>query len=503
MILRAGRNCWRLKAAHRAACLIDADAYFAVAKQAMLRARWSILLLAWDFAEGAPLEPGNPDPVQPDQIGDLLQSLVNRHQGLHIRVLVWDKAAWLALQRRRIPGVDALHLDGDRLRYVFDDAHPALTVLHQKVLVVDGAVAFCGGIDFAANRWDTRAHHRREPLRHKPSGQPYEPHHDVMMLVDGDAARSLDELARARWWQATGERLPPPPLGTDPWPAELEPDFRDVQVGIARTMPSGREQPEVREVEALYLDAIAAARKTIYLENQYLASDRIGDALARRLAEPDGPEVVIITPKRSPSWIEQVAMDNARTTIAHHLHSSDQFDRFRLYAAVIEGVEIVVHSKVMVVDDRFLRIGSSNLNNRSMGTDMECDVALEVLPGMDNEMEVRRGVLRIRDSLVAEHLGVAPARLAVAIAEQGSLIRAMESMNGSTSRRLANFAPPQPDRTSTFAHDRLTDPLRPPGLWVRRKSHSNRGPLVMAVLLALGTVGAALWFERNFKSWPS
>ncbi len=37
----------------------------------------------------------------------------------------------------------------------------------------------------------------------------------------------------------------------------------------------------------------------------------------------------------------------------------------------------MVHSKVMIVDDGFLRVGSANLNNRSMGADTECDLAFE------------------------------------------------------------------------------------------------------------------------------
>ena len=69
------------------------------------------------------------------------------------------------------------------------------------------------------------------------------------------------------------------------WPSSLEPTMRNVDVGIARTLPELDNRNEVREVEALNLAAIAAARQTIYLENQYLASRALADALARRLRE--------------------------------------------------------------------------------------------------------------------------------------------------------------------------------------------------------------------------
>ena len=58
----------------------------------------------------------------------------------------------------------------------------------------------------------------------------------------------------------------------------------------------------MREVERLLVDAIAAARQTIYLENQYFTAHAVGDALAKRLGEDDGPEIVVILPQRTVGW---------------------------------------------------------------------------------------------------------------------------------------------------------------------------------------------------------
>ena len=230
-LLKRGRNCWRIETAHRAACLVDGEAYFAAAKQALLRARHSVLLIGWNFAQHAPLEPGNPDPEWPDGVGDLLQALVKRREGLRIDVLVWDKTAVLALGRRRVPGVQAAQMNAGRLQYRLDTKHPVLAAHHQKVLVVDDTVAFCGGFDFAANRWDTRGHRQKDPRRKLPTGAPYEAHHDVMLAVDGPAARALGDLARERWHFATGERLEPPPARLDAWPEGVTPDFGSTAVG--------------------------------------------------------------------------------------------------------------------------------------------------------------------------------------------------------------------------------------------------------------------------------
>src|SRR5690606_27474457 len=125
--------------------------------------------------------------------------------------------------------------------------------------------------------------------------------HDVMMAVDGAAAAALGELCRERWRRATGLRPASPPTGSDVWPEGLRADLTGVPVGIARTEPAWNGRPAKLENEALYLKAIGAARQWIYLESQYFASSAVGDALAARLAEPDGPEVVVVCSLHSPS----------------------------------------------------------------------------------------------------------------------------------------------------------------------------------------------------------
>ena len=459
-MLARGRNCWRIETASRAAVLVDGEAYFAAAKSALKKAQHSVLLLGWNFAEEAGFSADGAEDGWPNRIGDFLHALTDEREDLTVRILLWDKAPVLAVGRRRVPGAQWQHMNSDRIQFRLDTQHPAFATHHQKVLVVDDAVAFCGGFDFAANRWDTRAHLPQEPRRRMPSGPPYEAHHDVMMAVEGDAARALGDLARERWRHATGAILDATPEAGDRWPEGVEPDFRDVPVAITRTAPAWEHRPEIREAEALYLDSIAAAGETIYMESQYLASHRIGHALAARLQEPDGPEVIVVTPKRAPSWTEQVAMDNARTEIARQLIDADRYDRFRLFAAVHGDDEIVVHSKLTVIDDRLLRIGSSNLNSRSMGVDTECDLAIEADVA---QREFRSTIRRIRDDLLAEHLGISIDRVSDAIARHGSLVRGVDALNGASERRLAPFPAPQARMLHRVEHNPLTDPIRPLG----------------------------------------
>jgi phospholipase D1/2 len=126
------------------------------------------------------------------------------------------------------------------------------------------------------------------------------------------AALALGLLARERWNQATGEELPPPDPQGDPWPDDVRPTFTDVDVAIARTIPAMEGQKEIREIEALYLSAIRRARRTIYIESQYFAARKIAEAMAARLREPDGPEIVIVNPAFSYGWLEEEAMGSAR-----------------------------------------------------------------------------------------------------------------------------------------------------------------------------------------------
>src|SRR4030095_10377443 len=182
----------------------------------------------------------------------------------------------------------------------------------------------------------------------------------------------------------------------------------------------------VREVEAQYLDTIAAARHSIYIENQYFTADKVGDALAARLSEPDGPEVVVVLRELSHGWLEELTMQTLRTKLIQRLRAADVHDRLPVYYPFIEGLKsrtcIDVHSNVMIVDDEIVRIGSANLANRSMGLDTECDLTIEALGRED----VRAAICALRAPLLGEHLGFERARVRETIERTGSLTAAID-----------------------------------------------------------------------------
>jgi len=423
-LLRPGYNCWTIARAERVSLLVDAAAYFRAFHQAALRAKRSILILGWDFNSQTrlhfdPVEDGGP----PALLGEFLNYLVHRRHRLRVHVLNWDYPMVFGADRELRPLYGFGWTPARRVHLRYDDTHPVAGSHHQKVVVIDDTVAFLGGIDLTVRRWDESTHSPDDPRR-TAYGKPYPPFHDLMMALDGDAARSLAALARERWLNATGQRLKP--LGPradehDPWPSALEPDLHGVEVAIARTAPPREEAPGVREVERLYLDMIAAAQRHIYIENQYFTAPRIAAALEKRLAEPDGPEIVLVLRLLSHGWLEEHTMHILRTRLIERLRRNDRHGRFHVYYPHVPGLPdgccLDVHSKLMIVDERVLRVGSANLCNRSFGLDTEADVAIEAR----GRPQVAATIRAFRDRLLAEHLGVPAERFQEELAKTDSL----------------------------------------------------------------------------------
>jgi phospholipase D1/2 len=467
--LDPGRNCWRIAEAEQAALIVDAADYYAFAFDAMLRARSQIFLIGWDVDTRVHLLETKHARGAPTQLGALLTWLAKHRPGLKTTILAWDEGL-LSLPTRggTVFRLMRWWLD-PHIRIKWDHSHPLDGSHHQKILVVDDELAFCGGIDITGDRWDTRHHRDNDPGRRTPwTGRSYEPWHDATMAVSGPAARALGDLARLRWKAATGQTLPPArpqPAGEGLWPNGLRPAFRKVPVAISRTLSEDGPVREVREVEALFADMIAAAKRHVYIETQYFSSRVIAEAIAKRLGEPLGPEFVIVNPKTALGWLDEEVMGAARAELFAALARRDRHKRFRIYTPVTKaGADIYVHAKIMIVDDVALRVGSANFNNRSMGLDSECDVTIDGSGSAD----VRRRIAAVRADLLAEHFGRDPDEVAALISETDSLIATVERLRG-PGRTLIPFAPPEFNALERgIARSERLDPEGPDELYERR-----------------------------------
>ncbi len=508
-LFEPGRNCWRVEHANRASVLVDGEDYFAAVRSAMIKARHAIVIIGWDLHSELRLVRGDARDDYPEQLGALLDTLAASTPTLDVYLLNWDYSLVYALEREFFPSYKLRWRTHDRVHFRLDAEHPFAGSQHQKLVVIDDRVAFCGGMDLSKWRWDTREHRVDEPERIDPDGDAYPPFHDIQMLVDGEAARVLADIARRRWEFAAGSgpKHIPEDEG-DPWPEGVEPNFRNVQVGIARTLPAYEGRELVREVEQLYLDTIAAAQKVIYIENQYLTSQSIGDALVLRLQERDGPEVIIIMPRETGGWLEQHTMDVLRARLLRKLRDADHYDRMRLYFVSLGGsapVALMVHAKLMVVDDCFLRVASSNLSGRSMGLDAECDLAL-VASDDAGASEIRV----VRQDLLAEHLGVDSGKVAAAERKHGSLIAAIEALRGNA-HTLEPLSGEVSEAVDALVPDaELIDPgetLEPDevlGHIVGQKQHGRRAwyHVVRVLLVITAVLGlAALWRFTPLQDW--
>jgi phosphatidylserine/phosphatidylglycerophosphate/cardiolipin synthase-like enzyme/uncharacterized membrane protein YdjX (TVP38/TMEM64 family) len=492
------------------AYLVDAAAYFAAFAAAIERARKSILIAGWDIDSRIALVRDDSSWELSARLGEYLNHIVSRRRGLHAHVLVWDFAMIYALEREPLPLLKFGWRTHRRLHFRLDGNHPRGASHHQKIVVIDDSLAFVGGLDLTKCRWDTPSHHAEDPRRLDPGCGYYSPFHDVQMAVDGDVARALAGLVRERWRRASGQVPRPPKIesdGYDSWPSDLTPDIENVLIGVSRTEPQYLDYPEVREVEALYIDALMAAQRYVYIENQYLTSSIIGETLMDRLRQAEGPEIVLVLPYKSSGWMEEATMDALRTRLLRRLHEADEFGRLRVYYPVLpdsNGSILNVHSKVLVVDDSLLRIGSSNLSNRSMGMDTECDLSLEA----NGEARIERSISGFRNKLLGEHLGAPSEEVGKMINSKGSLIGAIEAMRsaGRTLVPMSENVPEPPE--AWFAEAALVDPDRPtpPSELIEEfvpdvvKTSGNRYLLGSAVILLLVGLASA-WRWTPLGEW--
>ena len=426
-MIEPGRNCWRVEGADRFYCIQDAADYFRLVRQALLRARKTVFSLGWDITARIDLDPGAASPDAPTRLDELLAYIARPHPHLRCYILTWDYGALYTLERDPLTRWRLGWRMPRNIRFGFDDHHPVGASHHQKIIVVDDQLAFCGGIDLTAHRWDTSAHRPEEPARTTPLGIAYGPYHEVQAMVTGPVAAALGELARDRWRALGADRMPSVDASTeDLWPSDITADLTDVDVAIARTMPGSETGPAVRECEALFLDSIALAKHTIYIESQYFTNEKLAGALAARLREPDGPAVVVVSPKECHGWLEKTTMGTFRDSAFRQLLAADAHKRLRLVypaASRSRDVPTFIHSKVMIVDDALARIGSANFSHRSMGMDTECDLAADA----GGDAQARAGIRHIRDRLLAEHLGLSVDDVARGVEHPGSIAALIDS----------------------------------------------------------------------------
>jgi len=359
--------------------LVDGAEAFPKVAEAIAGARDYVHVAGWHVAPYFELVRGE----RPGVLGELLAEAADR---VDVRVLVWAGApvpAFHPTRKEVREGIETL-TRGTRIRCEADPREHPFHCHHEKLVIVDGTVAFVGGIDmtdFAGDRFDTSDH----PARRRIGW------HDVGTRLRGPAIADVDDHYALRWRELTGEQLerPAPPPAAGEHTVQV---VRTIANGMYEAIPDG----EYRILES-YVRAIRGAQRLIYIENQFLWAPEIVDLLAGKLRRPPSDEfrIVLLLPSKANNGHDDTMGQLGQLVGADN-------DAGRLLATTIRSLSghrddrLYVHAKVGIVDDRWLTVGSANLNAHSLLNDTEMNVVT------DDPDLARRTRLR----LWSEHLGV-------------------------------------------------------------------------------------------------
>ena len=417
-------NAWRSDPADRVGFIVDAAEYYRCLQEILPKAARSLWIIGWDFNPDIYLDPEHPNQT----LGQFLRSLVDANEALEIRILVWAMGPVYSGKSLSLFSENTWS-NHPRISLRFDSRHPLRGSHHQKIVVVDDTIAFLGGIDLTARRWDNARHDADNPLRAAPDGVAYDPVHDLQAAVTGPSAVAIGDLARKRWLRATRQAVRRVHCDNPLWPSNIEPALAGCQVALSLTEPGRSKRRSKKQAMRLTLDALRTARRHVYIETQYFAFFGVASCLAELLKKPDGPDVVIVLTRASHGLLEKIVMGGNRDRLIRRIKRADIHGRLRVMYPVVprkDGTEqdVLVHSKLLIIDDRFVRIGSSNLNNRSEGMDTEADIGIEA-----NDDGCRTSLASLRNRLLAEHLASTEEAVAKVIASTGSLIKAIDELN--------------------------------------------------------------------------
>ncbi|MFI5274441.1 MAG: phosphatidylserine/phosphatidylglycerophosphate/cardiolipin synthase family protein [Ktedonobacterales bacterium] len=442
--------------------LVDGRAAFFAMTVAFLTAKRFILLAGWDIradlplVRGGDLRIGDADAVERDRFTQVLRDqgldddaialwqsdhmcVVDvlgfaAKRGVKVGVLLWDAIHGVS-HVTNDPEEERTALASAGVDCLLDDSSRAIThitqALHQKCCVVDGELAFLGGIDLTVqtggdyDRWDTHQHPCASVERTSHREAAKHPWHDVHTRIHGPAVADVQRNITQRWMAVAGKHNAPA------WPGELatEPPAarpNGTPAQIARTIPPKTYDfaPDgIANIKQLYLHALRQARRFVYLENQYLWTEVfLGlDGLRWGKTSPDMTEVIgamagalrrgvhiALTLPDHPNC-GRAFTDGGVDWLREQAVAAGGADRFRAYtlgnseadATMIGGMfyrPVYTHAKVAIVDDLWWTVGSANLNSRGMATDAEINVGV-LDPASAHELRLR---------LWNEHLHAAP-----------------------------------------------------------------------------------------------
>jgi phosphatidylserine/phosphatidylglycerophosphate/cardiolipin synthase-like enzyme len=364
------------RSGNRLEVLVDGAEALAEIAAAIEGAKARVWLGGWYFS---------PDfRLRRDRAETLRELLAGAAQRVEVKLLAWAGPPLPLFKPHRadIRAVRDALTDGTGVRMALDEHERPLHCHHEKIMVVDGEVAFVGGIDLtslAGDRFDIGTHPARGALGW----------HDATTRLTGPAVADVAEHFRTRWQAVTGEALQPLPPPAPAGSIELQ-VLRTVPERIYGHVPRG----EFTILES-YLRALRSARRLVYLENQFLWSPEVVSVLEDKLRDPpdDRFRIVVVLPVKPNNGNDDTR--GQLGALADADNGSNRFLACTLYQRGEGGGPVYVHAKLGIVDDRWLTVGSANLNEHSLFNDTEMNL-------VTHDEALARAT---RLELWAEHLG--------------------------------------------------------------------------------------------------
>jgi len=394
---------------NRVEIFIDGEDGWRAVADALCVARTSIRITTWLYEPS--MELVRPDPLaEPcEREANTIQRVLEARaeEGALVQLLLWDMPLLpMPSDARRValkdddrfevlseknptarPLLEARHRVGNRLL-----GQLPIGSFHQKTIVVDGRVGFCGGMNMRENDWDTRMHRLfdakrcgfsrthafRARVEERLEGPDHPPRHDFMARVEGPAVAHLEENFRQRWNRLIARGVRHAERSTRvPRPSHSRRVSGASAVQVVRTMPAPHEERGILDV---YLRAIAAARRLVYIEDQYFRSTYVSDAIANAARKNPRLSVLVVTSEAqaqnplSGAW-SHACFERIREAIP-------DFELYSIRTACRDGrgkrrvVEVDHHGKLLLVDDVFVTVGSCNVHDRGFEYEGECNVAI-------------------------------------------------------------------------------------------------------------------------------
>jgi phosphatidylserine/phosphatidylglycerophosphate/cardiolipin synthase-like enzyme len=302
--------------------------------------------------------------------GPTLRALLSAAaERVDVRVLTWAGAPLPLFHpdRAEVRRMRDELVVGTRISIALDAKERPMHCHHEKLVIVDDEVAFVGGIDltsFGGQRLDHSIH----PLRDEVGW------HDACLRLEGPIVADVAEHFLLRWRELAND-APPDPRRPAPIAGGIHAQLvRTVPENVYRGLPRG----EFSIVES-YVRALRSAERLVYLESQFLWSPELASILADKLRHPprDDFRVVVVLPAHPNNGKDDtrgqlgVLVDAARKG-----GDERRFLACTLYQRGPGGDPVYVHAKVGIVDDRWLTVGSANLNEHSLFNDTEVNVVL-------------------------------------------------------------------------------------------------------------------------------